>query len=574
MDTVINNLVEIGAVAVCEFSSHGFLSSYFLLKKSEGGNRFVLNLKKLNDYLIPPHFKLDDYRAVKNLMTPGCYMTSIDLKDAYFGIPIHKNYQKYLRFKYKENIYEFKVLPFGLSVAPYIFTKILRPVTQYLKAKGILIINYLDDFILFGDTAFECARHLELTIVILQKLGFIINYKKCNLIPSQTITFLGFLFNSKELSFSVPEKKIVKIKNIILSILRQKLCKIRRFAGLVGTLISICPAVAYGYLYTKIIERKKYLALKREGGNYNKYMIIDSDIKKELNWWLKSIPNKRQYIKHHDYSLVIYSDASSSGWGIYCNKEKIHGFWTGEMKKYHINYLELMAAFIGLKSFAKYCNDCSVLLRIDNTTAISYVNKMGGIKYPHLASLARRIWQWCERRNIFIFASYIESCLNKHADMESRSMSVDTEYSLNSNVFQQIVVTFGSPEVDLFASVSNAKCNYYVSWKRDPDSIAVDAFTIKWSYLRFYAFPPFSIISRVLQKIILDKAEGIVVIPLWKAQCWYPLFRKMLIDRPLIFPPNQTLLISPFLSSHPLWPKITLVAGMLSGKHMFIKDCH
>lgn len=96
-----------------------------------------------------------------------------------------------------------------------------------------------------------------------------------------------------------------------------------------------------------------------------------------------------------------------------------------------MNYLELMACFIGLKSFAKIKRSCAILLRIDNTTAISYINKMRSIKFPKLAKLARCIWQWCENRDIFIFASYIELRFNIEADPYSRSLLIDTEYSLN-----------------------------------------------------------------------------------------------------------------------------------------------
>lgn len=78
-------------------------------------------------------------------------------------------------------------------------------------------------------------------------------------------------------------------------------------------------------------------------------------------------------------------------------------------------------------------------MRIDNSTAISYINRMGGIKYPHLNRIARDIWQWCEVRKIFIVALYIKSADNKIADAESRRIHPDIEWSLTETAFEKIV---------------------------------------------------------------------------------------------------------------------------------------
>lgn len=77
---------------------------------------------------------------------------------------------------------------------------------------------------------------------------------------------------------------------------------------------------------------------------------------------------------------------------------------------------------------------------------------------------------------------------------------------------------------------------------RDPEAYKIDAFTLDWKLFYFYAFPPFSIVLPVIQKIITDKAEGIVVVPLWTSQPWFPLFQALLVTTPLIFEPKPTLL--------------------------------
>ena len=205
-------------------------------------------------------------------------------------------------------------------------------------------------------------------------------------------------------------------------------------------------------------------------------------------------------------------------------------------------------------------------MRIDNTTAISYINRMGGIQYPKLNQIARLIWEWCAKRDIWVFASYIKSKENVIADSKSRMLSPETEWELNAIVFSTIEEKFGKFDIDLFASNINAKCKQFISWHADPKSCAIDALTVTWSKYYFYAFPPFSLILRCLRKIVIDEAEGVLVIPLWPVQSWYPVFNNLLISEPLIFRPQVDLLTSPFSEKHPLWKTLTLVAGRLSGK--------
>lgn len=191
---------------------------------------------------------------------------------------------------------------------------------------------------------------------------------------------------------------------------------------------------------------------------------------------------------------------------------------------------------------------------------------MGGIQFPHLNRIAREIWQWCEEKNIFLYASYIKSRDNTDADRASRYFNEDTEWSLNNDSFQKIVHSLGMPELDLFASRLNRKCKNYVSWKRDPEAYEIDAFTINWENYFFYAFPPFSLILKCLRKIVNDKAMGIVIVPYWPGQPWFPLFKSLVTSKIIYFEPDQSLLLSPFREPHPLWPKLTLACAVLSSK--------
>lgn len=194
-------------------------------------------------------------------MTQDSWMTTLDLEDAYLHIQISTLDRRFLRFQWRKITYEFTVLPFGLSTAPYIFTKVLRPVVAYLRERGCSSVIYLDDFLFIGSTKEECSRNLGLARNVLSSLGFLFNDSKSQLIPSQECKYLDFIFNSVFQSISVPPQRRIKLLSMISLFSTRTTCRIRDFASMIGSLISICPAVQYGLLYTKEFERSKFFGL-------------------------------------------------------------------------------------------------------------------------------------------------------------------------------------------------------------------------------------------------------------------------------------------------------------------------
>jgi len=119
-----------------------------------------LILKKLNKFINPPHFKLKDIRSVLNLLSQGDFMSSLDLKDAYFLVPIYKGHRKFLRFKFKGKTFQFLCLPFGLCTSPYVFTKIMKPIVSKLTLQGVMLVLYLDDFLFIHNSKTTCEENI------------------------------------------------------------------------------------------------------------------------------------------------------------------------------------------------------------------------------------------------------------------------------------------------------------------------------------------------------------------------------------------------------------------------------
>ncbi|XP_043468351.1 uncharacterized protein LOC122502395 [Leptopilina heterotoma] len=421
----ILNLKNIGAVVCCPSCERQFLSSYFLRPKIEDMKTAICPLNR------------------------NYFMGVIDLKDAYLMVPAAQKHRKFLRFFFNNEFYEFQCLPFGLSTAPFVFTKLLKPVAQKVRSSGILMVIYLDDILILAKSEDECRTNILKTRSLLESLGFLVSNEKSQLEPSQRCVFLGFILDSKAFRIELTETKRNSIYQRVLRFLRDKKCSIQELAQFIGTLVSACPTIRYGWLYTKRLEREKFLGLRRFNNNYKAKITLSSLVQPDLEWWEKKIQTSSNAIREHKYKREVFTDASLTGWGA---GEKANGLWNQEERSLHINELELIAAFLGLKRFIKNDRNCEILLRMDNTTSIAYINRMGGIQHPHLTQVARQIWHWCEERDLWFLASYLPSRDNKEADEGSRLLPKETEWELVSWAFKKINKTLGPFEVDFFAS--------------------------------------------------------------------------------------------------------------------------
>ena len=173
----------------------------------------------------------------------------------------------------------------------------------------------------------------------------------------------------------------------------------------------------------------------------------------------------------------------------------------------------------------------------DNSTAVAYINSMGGSHSLPCNDMAREIWEWCTARNIT--TSHIPGTLNIEADKGSRAFDDSKEWKLNADIFLELTSHFGIPKVDMFASWLNYQMMPYVSCHPDPQAWAIDALTLDWSNMFFYVFLPFSIIPQVLQKLDVAQAQAILIVPNWPTQPWYPTLTKLLVQQPIL-PKNKS----------------------------------
>ena len=226
-----------------------FLSTVFLRPKKDGTHRLILNLKKLNKFVSYHHFKMESLKHVVSMVRPNCFMASVDFKDAYYSVSIHQDHQKFLKFEWRGQLYQFTCLPNGLACAPRLFTKLLKPAYSTLRKQGFQSVGYIDDSYLQGTTKRECSNNVTAITSLFDNLGLCIHPEKSILEPSHVLEFLGFVLNSEAMTVTLSPVKAANIRQDCKNLLAKNQPTIREVAAVIGKLVASCPGVHMGPLF-------------------------------------------------------------------------------------------------------------------------------------------------------------------------------------------------------------------------------------------------------------------------------------------------------------------------------------
>ena len=192
VDQETKKLLKKGAMEVVEHAENQFLLNIFTVPKKDGTRRPVIDLRQLNHFVKKVPFKMEDLTQIPSVLQKGDFLCKIDLQDAYLTIAVAKKVRVYFWFLWKVKLYQFTCLPFGLASSPRIFTKCLKPLLVYLRALGVHLLVYLDDFLIMAPTKEQRLEQAQLIIGLLEKLGYLINQEKSVLEPTQRLNTSGF----------------------------------------------------------------------------------------------------------------------------------------------------------------------------------------------------------------------------------------------------------------------------------------------------------------------------------------------------------------------------------------------
>ncbi len=229
----------------------GFYSPYVIVPKKGGGLRPILDLRVLNRALHKLPFKMLTHRRMIKCIQPQDWFAAIDLKDAYFHVSILPRHRPFLRFAFEGRAWQYRVLPFGLSLSPRVFTKVVEGALTPLREVGVRILNYLDDWLILAQSREQLGDHRDLVLRHLSQLGLRVNWEKSKLSPVQRISFLGVELDSVSMTARLTEQRAQAVLNCLSSLRtldRAPTALAHQLPGAVGSAFSLAavPATAVG----------------------------------------------------------------------------------------------------------------------------------------------------------------------------------------------------------------------------------------------------------------------------------------------------------------------------------------
>ena len=529
-------------------ASLAFYNRLFIVPKPNNKWRPILDLSKLNLFLHSETFKMETPETIRLSLQKGEWVTSLDFSDAYFHIPINPRSRKYLRFHLHGQTFQFRALPFGLATAPLEFTKVVKEVKLMAQSRGIRILQYLDDWLLRAPCRETCVNQTPTLMALCQQLGWLVNLQKLELVPQQEFNFVGYHFNlSRGLVKPTQERWQTLIQKIKM-LMNRGHCSVREFMSLIGLLTATEKQVVSGRLHMRPIQwhLKNHWHVPEVS---EKEIPLPRSLYPHLQWWLdENNVLSGQPLHPLQHALQLFTDASNEGWGAHLGDHTAKGVWSDSESQLHINFLELKAVLLALKKFEQQCWGQIILIATDNTAVVSYINKEGGMRSGSLCALLWRLLSWCNHRQIVLRARHIPGRLNVIADKLSRSTQViQTEWSLLQEVFDHLCARWHTPRVDLFATRYNHKLPKFVSPVPDPQAWRVDALSLNWENMDAYAFPPVSLLGKVVSKILDQGVHRLVLIaPGWPNMPWFWDLVSMSVQIPLSLPNVENLLTQPF----------------------------
>ena len=284
-----------------------------------------------------------------------------------------------------------------------------------------------------------------MTVQLMESLGFTMNLEKSQLRPAQWTQFLGFILDSTRMKFFLPEEKLLGISQMCQSLLDQAKVSIWQRSQLLGRMAATSPAVLLAPLRYRQLQHFKIRSFRRFE-SFDVLVTLDQGAIQDLQWWKDHLASRNERdITQSPPDLVIETNASLTGWDAVCQGVKTGGLWSVQERQ-HIIVLELKAGMFAVQAFTKGQQNIHVHLKMDNTSALACISRMGGTRSPNLMRVACKMWDWCLQKGITISGSHLPGLSNQIADWESREVQTSAEWKLNVVSFRKICMYLGHAE--------------------------------------------------------------------------------------------------------------------------------
>lgn len=491
-----------------------------------GKKRLILDLRLVNQCLYKKKVKFEDHKKAREFFTLNSFMIKFDLKSGYHHLDIYPEHRKYLGFSWTfknsvQRYFKFNVLPFGLSTAPYIFTKLMRPLVKLWRIRGFYSLVYLDDGLDFEETiekAEYAAHHIRGDLFA---AGFVVAEEKSIWDPTQIMEWLGIKWNSINGTISIADKRITKAASLLSNAIQFPTKSARELAKLVGSIISMGPVL--GKL-TRIMTRHCQMTVAT-APDWDSRHPLDDYCLSEIKFWSENLHlvNSKYCFNPIMHNQIVYSDASEYACGALVQGENqliCHKMFNPEETSYSSTHRELIAILYSLEAFGEKLFNSRVKWFTDNQSTAKIVD-VGSMKLT-LHLLAYKIFSHCLENNIELSIQWIPREMNAQADFISKIKDCD-DWQITREFFQELDAVWGPHTLDCFASFYNTKVERFFSRFWNPGCAGVDAFFQQWTGENCLVVPPVNIIPQVLSYMESQKCIGTLIVPCWPSASFWPL---------------------------------------------------
>ena len=381
---------------------------------------------------------METIQSVLLSVRQGDWMASIDLMEAYLQVPVPPASRHFLCFRFRDTVYQFKVLCFGLSTAPQVFTRVMALVSAILHSMGIRMRRYLDDWLVQSTSRESLLGDLQTVLQLCHELGIVVNPQKSYLVPSQVVQYLGVVIDSASFRASPSAERISRLQSTAAEFQSCASPTASLWLSLLGVLSSLAHLVPGSRLRMRSLQLCLHRSWDRQDLEAPVYASMEC--LRDLQWWLH-LPRLSLGVSLCQVSpdLHFWSDASDVGWGAHLDHQIASGLWDAHQAALSINARELLAVQLGLRQFQSSLQGRTVAVFCDNTTAVAYLRKEGGTRSPLLNTLALEILRWTESLSIRLAPQFLPGYNNVLADALSRPHQLPhSEWSLNLTVFQSL----------------------------------------------------------------------------------------------------------------------------------------